>query len=345
VRIGLLLNPFVLALMTDALSDGLSFLLVVLLVDLALCADRTLKNIRQTVFFLTAGTATAAYAVMVRPANLVVLVAWCAACALTIANKPEWQGQRRGVASTFVLCSALVVCVVFGPQFYYNITIWREFSFLPVCRLGDLQVHFGILAWKYDSYVINNAVSSLFYVNPLVNSATTQSPTLYWYTQYPLRGVATAIAHMFVSFSVTNLFTYVYTLQSWYTSFLVFTYWLITVLGTIHGYNYLRTTVLRGKICANTAYLISTILVFLTFAGTAAMNSISAVEIRYNVFPIAVLSVLGVYWILERRAGFDRRSIMKVALALTLALSGAVGSYYIGALARTSLSAESPTLI
>jgi hypothetical protein len=107
VRIGLLLNPFV-ALITDALSDGLSFLLMVLLVDLAVCADRTLRNIRQTVFFLAAGTATAGYAAMVRPANLVVLVAWCAACALAIATKPDWQGQRRGLASTFVLCSALV---------------------------------------------------------------------------------------------------------------------------------------------------------------------------------------------------------------------------------------------
>jgi hypothetical protein len=231
ILLGLLLNPWLIAQVTDALTEGL---VLGLLVSAAALTVRAF--VRQTVLGYTISVAGAALlmalSVVVRPASVVLCVAWLAAVLLALPLLPTAPVKRVQRALASLLVTSVACLLVWGPQVLYNQRVSGELAFPLVCRLGDLQLAWGLHLWKYETLQLPlGGVAPWYYPNPWLTNAPALSPALSWYLQHPVAGAATVLAHLFNSFSVNYLFTYVEDLRAWHTWPLRALYWVLTILG------------------------------------------------------------------------------------------------------------------
>jgi hypothetical protein len=308
ILLGLLLNPWLIAHVTDALTEGL---VLGLLVSAAALTVRAF--VRQTVLGYTISVAGAALlmalSVVVRPASVVLCVAWLAAVLLALPLLPTAPVKRVQRALASLLVTSVACLLVWGPQVLYNQRVSGELAFPLVCRLGDLQLAWGLHLWKYETLQLPlGGVAPWYYPNPWLTNAPALSPALSWYLQHPVAGAATVLAHLFNSFSVNYLFTYVEDLRAWHTWPLRALYWVLTILGAHQAWLWTvqwrhRARERIGARAGAPPALVVALLVVLAVAATLALNSFTAVEVRFNLVPIAVVSVLGVHAALGVPAG------------------------------------------
>ena len=324
--IGLLLNPLVISLVTDVLTEGLSIVLFVTLTALALSFSRA-ETWRRSVIALSAGSFVVAAALVVRPANIVVLIAWYLAVCLTVTLVPSRRWPRSHTIIAIVLSSIAAAAIVLGPQIAYNVSHYHEATFLPVCKLGGFQVASSVILWKYDTTIAGDSAASWNYLNPLFTGHMPAGGGWRWYREHPLAGAATLFAHVFNSFSVTSAFTYIRDLHPFYGLPLRLLYWSLNLAGLAAAARYAIFLLKGDSWLASATTALPIAFLTLTFLGIVALNSVSAVEVRFNVVPIAMLSVLAVALLLAVVRGNVRVEWRPVASFACILFACVAGSY------------------
>lgn len=336
VLVGVLLNPLALGLVTDTLTEGLSLPLYLLLVTVAV---RLHAGGQVEARWLFLGAAAAAFATMVRPANVVLFLAWHLAIVAWLLTGPS---ERRGrLLLTALACGLGATLLVWGPQLAYN---WRSYGTatpLPVCNLGAFQIAYSIAAWKYDTLVVGgSAAGGWFYVNPMLDQRLPADVSMLWYLKNPVAGAATLLAHVFSSFSVTSPFTYLWDLRPRWDLAVRILYWASHALGA------LCILLSLGRLRRTTEPVRSALrwlpagFAALSVAGVVALNSITAVEVRFNVIPITVLAVLGTWLVLDLLRGQRRLSSPALLATALLASAGVAGSYALDRLGQSSIEQQ-----
>lgn len=331
VFIGLALNPVIVSSVTDVLTEGLSIVFFVALTGFALRISRLGAG---TAACVVLGCLSAAIALMVRPGNVVMLIAWYSV--LILLTYLAFRKGDRSYAKTLLLFGiagvAVSVVSVFGPQIAYNYINFRKLGFMPACELGDFQIYTSVFMWKYDTIILpDGQAAGLIYLNPLLESVVDTEMPLLWYFKNPVAGSATLAAHVFNLFSVTTLFTYVRELHPWYDLPLRVFYWAIVLIGLWGGGRALATNYKsEGLYRSGAAAFIA-----LSFAGFVALGSITAVEQRFGVVPLAIVSVLGCYLIMTSNW---RKNVTLPLAALLVGVIGCLAtSYYMDGLAQRGM--------
>jgi hypothetical protein len=322
--IGTLLSPMALVLVSDALTDGLSLILFVSLSALALQLSGPYARWR-TEGSMLAGAVIVAYALMVRPANLPVLAAWHLAILIGVGLAPQWRAVRGRLALVAVLSFLAAGAAIWGPQALYALRNYGQASILPLCQLGGLQTAFGIIAWKYDTLIANREALPWFHLNPLFSGPISADGGWRWYLENPGQGLATLLAHVFMSFSADTPFVYIRDLHPSYGPVFRAVTWLLCILGLV------RTGAFALFLWRSRAARLEALprilpLAFLLLAclGITALNSIAAVESRFNVIPITVLSVIALAYLIRffRREVSPGRGAVSGVLGTTLLCIG-----------------------
>lgn len=308
ILIGLLLNPFLLAHVTDGLTEGLTVPIVLVMTGLGVIAisDPQRFNMRAMV----CGAILGAAIVMIRPSNLVVLGAWCVGLTMALLLHQRPSQQKATDIGKIVASIAIATALLWTPQLVYNYINWHVVSIMPICQLGDLQLRFGIVSWRYDTVIIDGkTATSLFTSNPFIREALPiGTPAWKWYFYNPIAGSITIFAHIFNSFDMKYLFTYVHTTESLLRRPLSFLGWIVFLAGALKGVQCIWRALLgRHELSPSHIFIVSSGLC--VFLGSVALNSVIAVEPRFNILPIGILSILAVY-------GFSTLPIVRSAFIL-----------------------------
>ncbi|MCR0980488.1 hypothetical protein [Roseomonas populi] len=316
--LALLLGPLGLALVTDVLTEAPSLIVTVLLAGLAVRLDGPYAAGR-TEAALVIGGALAGFALMVRPANLPLLLAWNGAVGLGLLLAPGWAAHRgRLLAAT--ISGGLFGAASWLPQFLYNWHVLGEPGVLPACRLGGFQVTFGALVWKYDTVMGLGAAAGGWYTpNPLFSGHLEAGEGWAWYFAHPFRAAATMLAHLFLSFDVRSPFVYLYDRLPWYGPLVRPLYWAATVLAAF------RIAGLAGHAIRERRWSVTPAFLSMACGAILAINAISAIETRFNAIPLAVAMVVAAEALLALHEGHLRWGWGRwgAIAALALLLTGA----------------------
>jgi hypothetical protein len=211
-----------------------------------------------------------------------------------------------------------------SPQFLYNISLGSS-SILPVARLFDVQVKWGILLLKYTTVVVKEQAVGLSVPNPWCIEPVSDIQPWRWYFEHPIHGMATMAGHLFTAFDYDYLFVYVYNFDPIYSPLIGVPMWMVATLGIFNGIKLLRHCLL-SKITA-TEHLPTIAMVSALFLTVTALNSVLAVENRYNMIPASILSVLAVHFLLScfRKSQYYFKATVLIT-ALCIALLGAIFS-------------------
>jgi hypothetical protein len=340
---GLLLNPFLLAQVTDALTEGLTLGLFVTIVLLTLQAARA-QTTRAYALAVGGACFLVATTLMVRPANVVLVCAWHGAMLVSFLFLRTAGGHRTRLKrlGVYLVATVLAALVVWMPQAAYNHAFAGRAAFPLVCQLGDLQLTWGIVLWRYETLLAVTDAAPWYYPNPLFKNNLPDGAMWQWYLNNPRAGLATMAAHVFNSFSIHYLFTYVPDLNPWHTWPLRTTYWLATIFG---GYQLARLAgswLFGGSSEVPRRYGAVILFLGLTLAGTLALNSITAVEARFNVLPIAILCVAAAYFVLELAARPRAIFTPGFAVLCVVVLLCVAGSAVVDRLGTGKISAAVP---
>jgi hypothetical protein len=296
---GLLLNPWLLAQVTDSLTEAPTLILLVWIAALTLLAGRAGSPGRYGVFTFCAAALVAA-TVIVRPGSLVIALAWHMAMVLGLLLRKSdhrwWTVHVLGVVVSGV--------IVWGPQAAYNYAVADRLAFPLICKLGDLQLSWGIRLWRYETLVGPEGAAPWYYPNPLFAERLPTGPAAFWYVQYASAGAVTVLAHLFNAFSIHYLFTYVRDLQPWYGWLLKALSWAVAIAGV---YQFIRLALHywrrpeRWRASAPEFPLLT--FLGLGFVSSLVLVSVTAVEARFNLLPLALVSVAAAYVVIRLVAG------------------------------------------
>jgi hypothetical protein len=304
VLVGLLLNPFLLSIVVDCLSEGLLASVIVLLTALSVCATRSTSIVRLLAP-LAAGALTSCFALMIRPAAIPVVMAWAIASFAALWSNPRLAMDRLSTQQTIPpsrfpprpriaalnLALLLAACsITWMPQVYYNWVTWGQISFLPVCRLDQIQASLSVPVLRYESVVPGEIVEPFFYLSPFSTNDVVKGHPTNWYMDHPIAAVATVLLRIVAGLSINHLFTYVYPGQALLEVALMAGYWGLICLGIM------RIAKLSGAGWSMLPSCFRAAVVFVTACTVSilALNSFTAVQLRFNLMPIGVLSVFGV---------------------------------------------------
>lgn len=325
---GLLLGPLGLALVTDTLTEAPSLILAVLLAALAVRLGTYTPG--RTEALVVAGGALAGFALMVRPANLPLLLGWHAGILAALLLAPHWAGHRRRLVLA-ALGGALLGAASWLPQALYALRAAGEASVLPLCRLGGFQATFGALVWKYDTLMTGGGAGPWYTPNPLFSGHLEAGEGWGWYLGNPLRGAATMLAHLLLSFDVPSPFVYLHDRQPWYRHATRALYWAATVIAAIR---LAQLAGRPGRTGAIRAQPVAILFLGLSCAAIMGINTIAAVETRFNAVPLALATVIAAEALLAARAGtlgWGRVRWMGAAAAVLLLVGAALGVEATGA--------------
>jgi hypothetical protein len=201
------LNPFLLARTTETLSDLLSAVLVYLGVLLSFPIERPPGQARTNVARRAAASLfCVAFATMVRPSNLAVLLA---VSILWLLRQAMWRELR--FAALPLLLAALLL--PFAPQLYANYRAFGRVQPLLVQSLYRDQTHWGMSGLKYGAALWPGGGPQLLYGNPLYRSEPDPSAFL---RERPLAYAATLGLHLFAMFDHDFVLTYPIVPGPWY---------------------------------------------------------------------------------------------------------------------------------
>lgn len=326
VTVGLLLNPLLLGVVTDSLTEGLSLPLAIILLAVAILLEQRASTLTNLLAIMFSGTLISSLSLMVRPANLTLVVAWNLTLIFACwAKRNDWKrsGLLIGAHAAFFLVAGVVT---WGPQVYYNSLHWGKATFLPICRLANLQFSYGVNLWKYDTITTDNGARGWFYINPLFKGTLPDKGALFWYVDHPIDGALTALMHVFSSFSVANFFTYISSPDPLYSIPLCFIVWICVALGSVRGASYLlhtRHLISNGILGSN--YL-ATLLALSVFILTIGLNSLLAVEQRFNLIPIAIAVVMSIDWLFDHK---NRPNWLLATAVVFVAIAGVLGNEWL----------------
>jgi hypothetical protein len=336
VRVGLLLNPFVVSIVVDLVSESIAITLLIMMIAVLL-KIANLASAAYATTWLSFGSVLANFAVMVRPASLAFVIAWGV---VTIA----YLYRRRRIAMLFAhtVIWGLSGALLWAPQYSYNLINFGIGSVFPVCPIGRIQIAYGILVLKYETLIRVDGVIPLFLVNPWYDGFVSDLGTWRWYFERPLRGLATLVGHVVGSFDVNHLFVYVHGWPPPWRIPVSFLMWAIQLFGIAAGIRIAAAGILAWNSRQHLSRLnLFAIFISVVVAIIGAVNSVSAVETRLNVIPIALFCVLGVSEIGQLYRRSSSIVLWQVAVILILAAGAAAISSIIQDYASTQLPAGS----
>jgi hypothetical protein len=320
VFLGLILNALAIVLLVDTLTEGPTIILTLAMTWTILRAAR--ETGPKMVAWLITGAAFAAAALMVRPANIALLIAWhCAALFQCLQAGP---GLRTRFLVYYGLGALVLTAAITGPQLYYNIRFYNKASILPAADLGSHQVEWGIMMMKYATVVTASGAEPVIYKNPFYSSEDLTSGALRWYFDHPIAGIRTVAAHIFNSFSWDYPFVYIYDLTPSYSLALPFTVWFLQILGAYALVQSIVTFLRKRKF----REAIAAPVLFIACATGAIMglNSLVAVENRFNILPTMLLLVFAANFIQMHLRRGDRTTIIVLAGTVMLASAATFGT-------------------
>jgi hypothetical protein len=303
---GLMLNLFVLSIVLDVLTDALSVPAMVWLLVVIQAAMRARTSVAVFALILV-GSLIASMSVMIRPANISILIGWAVAVPIAL-----WHRYRFAALAMFGPAVIVGLAIAWGPQLAYNLSTWGETSVFPVCQLSSIQAFYGIAMTRFDTIGLPGGSQQFFYVNPFVTSDTIEGNPLRWYLMQPLNGVLTILLRHFMGFDISHLFTYVaggFGNERHITRFIG---WAVCLFGLFN----------IGQI--RNAPAPELVFVVVTLAIVLAINSITAVEIRFNILPIAALGVLAALWFINSSPHRVRIAVAIVVMAGFLGVGGEI---------------------
>jgi hypothetical protein len=328
ILVGLLLNPFIISIVVDCFSEGLLIPIFVLLTCLAIKAGKA-HSVAGLLGPLSLGALAASFALVVRPAALPIVLAWTLSASIAIVCN-SWlpprecgSAKRLGMnmfsfpcaqaALLYAVLFALAALISWGPQLYYNYKTWHTISLLPVCRLDEVQVYYSIAMLRYDTLVYDSSAEQFFYRNPFSNADVVTNHPIHWYLENFLSGLGTILLRLIAGFNVDHLFTHVHVrAQKLYRPILPLAYWTVICLGLARAWQLFNEHLPQDREqWYSKEYGAATIFVLTSILATAALNSITAIELRFNAFAIGGLCVLGIDAFLRPNRPSQR---LKVAL-------------------------------
>lgn len=338
LALGLLTNPLVLALVTDTLSESLSVILVVAICACLLTACHSVKW-SSALFYLIVASGFSFYATVVRPANIVFLISAIVSAIACIAAHVNFKRNRIVGIALYSALSVISAAVILGPQLLYNLHHWNRGTFLPVCRLGEMQLSFGVALIKYETTMLDGIAAGRYYLNPWLQGPLPTHDAWRWYLENPSNGLKTILAHVFNAYDVRYLFTYITTLDAWYSVALHLGSWILNLLGLAQLMLFATSTIsagLRTRSLPPEAPLM--LFVTLLILGITALLAVTAVEVRFNAVPLTVLAIGGCYWIIDF---WNQRSSSQI-LFLGLVIFGACYLVQVSARMEATISETPP---
>ena len=336
VLVGLLLNPFIISLVVDSFTEGLLAPVIVLLIALTIALGKAMRRTHILVW-LMAGALLSFFAPMIRPAAMLVPLAWIVASVAALSRaalftqglpqRHEKRLSRRSERTRILLINVgLLIAgsiVAWAPQIYYNYVAWGTPSPLPICRLDELQLAASISVLRYESIVLANHADPYFYLNPFSTTDLVLGHPINWYVGHPLAGIKTVLLRLVAGLSINHLFTLTYNDRSVLGLILLAAYWILMSLGVIR-IAVLSIGALGGEIAPPACLQAAIVFIGICAVGVLALNSFTSVELRFNLVPIGVLCVFGVDALLRPMRGpFGKRSFL---LGVIVGLALAVGS-------------------
>ncbi|WP_262270217.1 hypothetical protein [Microvirga yunnanensis] len=197
-------------------------------------------------------------------------------------------------------------------------------SIFPAADLGSHQVEWGIMMMKYATVVTPGGAEPVIYKNPFYGSEDLSSGALRWYFDHPVAGIKTVAAHIFNSFSWDYPFVYIYDLAPSYSVALPFLVWVLQILGAytlVHSsMMFLRKRKYRAPIAAPVLFIAC------ATGAIIALNSLVAVENRFNILPTTLLFVFAANFIQLRLRRVNRKDIIVLAGTVMLASAATIGT-------------------
>jgi hypothetical protein len=274
--IGIVLNVFALSYTPESLTESVSLSLI-----LATAGCWLAFVLRPTWQRVLAGSIAVGVAVMVRPANLFVLVAWAVGVtAVCVAQRPA---ARIVSGAAVALIAGVALPMV--PQYINNLRHYDAPTPLVSARLGHNQQIWGIANLKYATAMPPVPNPSIFYENPFakVGPADDDSP-MSWYVQHPRAGALTIGLHTFNMLDQDLLFTYSRDLDPWYRIPVGVATHAIVLCALIGIVMLIR----RARTDGNCALAAITVLAFIV--AHIALHATTAVEMRFGL-PLLALAV------------------------------------------------------
>lgn len=305
--IALALNPFVLSYTPESLSESVALTLVVASAACWVAA----RNRRDPWALVLVGSLLVSFSVMVRPANVFALAAWCVAILLLLMER------RARLAMIVPVTIALIVgiAVPAAPQLRNNIMNYGEATPLVVARLATNQQIWGIQYIKYATALPPVPLPSVFYDNPFLSSRPIDPVhPLRWYLQFPSAGVATLALHVFNLLDQDLVFTYSRDLDPWYRIPVGIANHALVALALI-GYAYLARHRAMTIPCLAVAALV---------LAHLAVHASTAVEMRFGLPLLALAGPFAVYGVQRLAAGPSRGAVIALLAIVALYVASAL---------------------
>ncbi len=316
VRIGLLLNPILIALVMDTMTESLT-LIVTLVMLTALLRAAAIPVFSAKLPWLIGGAALASFSVMIRPANWALLLAWNVAI-LPILFDSSLQATLKRLFAYGATVSAISL-LVWSPQLDATHRASGHASVFPA-GLGNLQIAEGIRHIKYATQVnADHIAAAMPYPNPwLTGIADTQSWT--WYFSNSWAGPLTAAGHVFNALNYDHPFVYVYDTSLPWSVPLAFICWVVYSLAAAD----IVTEVVRWRerSSARPEFVPGVLFLSTMTAASLATISISQPESRFSTLILAAAGVLACHCML-RMGNFS--GAQRFRIAATSVATGILG--------------------
>jgi hypothetical protein len=320
IAAGLLLNPMLIILVSDVLTEGPSLILA-LSALLCLFNSARASTTGTALAWAAVGGLASNFALMVRPTNLTLVIAWNVGLAVSLIL-PRTPAVHRGrVAASYVGTCLATAAAAWAPQFFYNLSRGHSGIFPVIAGpILEGQLKWGILFLRSASVIRSDGLPwPLFFPNPwCVDPGADYYFHLPWYTWYlthPWNGPTTMAGHILSAFTFDYPFTYIYDQNAFYSLPTAAVTWAIAALGVLHGARLLlQCRLAQPPERAATVTAVSTLFLL----GMGVLGFIT-VENRFAAIPLAILSVLAVHFLLTCQG----KPRWVLALALLAAMLGA----------------------
>jgi hypothetical protein len=290
IEAGLLLNPVLVAIAGDMLTEAPTLILAVLIM---VCVVKLGRSDRPLAW-AAAGALLTNFALMVRPLNIILIIAW---------NAAILSALRAKALVFYAAAWAGIAAIVWAPQVLHNLTV-GNLGVLPAFPILSGQIKWGIIFGRYSSIVISKAeVKGVFSPNPW---CVDPSPTLFWYISHPLSGLATNVEHLLSAFSFGHLLTYTYDQSPSFV--LAGVMWAVVALGALQGVRLFWHN-FRQPECVALA---------VTFVLSVGVMAFVVPENRFAAIPLGILSVLAFHLVLT----CHRKARLAFGVAALIAVLG-----------------------
>lgn len=300
-------SPVALSATAQQLSEGLIVPLAVSLGAVALKLRFGPAGARRDSLLAFAGGLLAGCAMEVRPALVVLPVAWLFFLGVHLTGR-SWRDRL-----TIAFVGLVGLAAPLSIQIMHNWTVYRQFTPFPTMSLGSIQMEMGTKAVKYAT-VLSGGDGRRFYLNPFYGVGDPVGREFYW--QKPWSGALTSLLHIFASVDVDHLFTYIYNLKPWYrVPVNVFNHAVLFLAAYAAAVFTWTRGFLNGLIRDEFSVFVAAVII-----GTCAVNAVAVVEVRFGIMVHIIAGPFAAYGaLLWYRSDRRRKSFVTVLLLLYLA--------------------------